>query len=133
MLVPADPLAEEQLRAFPEGQDFNVAVTYSGKESPRRGANRWYWAGLGLMAKSTELWPTSRKLHELILENLGYTTKRYKIDRSWTEEPDSVAESEMSDEDFMSFFERARSWVLIEFDTDPWQEWKDQKDYGKSS
>ena len=128
MLIPIDPLAEEQLRALPEGQDFNVVATYAGKESPRRGAQRWYWAGLGLMAAATELWPTSRKLHELILENLDYTTKRWRIDRTYEVVPDSIAYDNMTDEEFLDFFERARAWVLTEFGTDPWEEWKAQKE-----
>lgn len=130
-LVPMDGLAEEQLWAFPERQDFNVAITYAGKESPRRGANRKYWAGLGLMARTTELWPTSRKLHELILDSLGYTTKRYKIDHSYVMEPDSISFEQMQDSDFFDFFERARMWMLSTFDVDPWFQWEQEMEARK--
>lgn len=129
-LEPLDAWTEERLREVSDHDDLNVVVTLAGKESPRRGANRLYWAGLGLMAKSIddEKWPTSRKLHELIMENLGYTTKRWRIDNTFELVPDSIAQEEMGDDDFRDFFERAKVWVGIHFGVDPWAEWKAQKD-----
>ena len=131
--MPADPFAEEQLWALPERQDFNVSVVFAGKESPRRGLNRLWWAGLGLLVQSVqdERFPTARKIHNALLEDMGYVTKIWRIDKTYRLEADSVAFDEMSDEDFATLFEQARGIVYREWGIDPWSLWKQLKDFNK--
>lgn len=130
-LVPVDGWGEEQLREIPEGKDLNVTTTEArGEKSPRRKAQNWYWAGLGLLTENVDetKWPTARKLHKLIMQELGYTTRFYRIDGTYKEEVDSIAIDEMLDEEFMAYFERARTWVIANFGSEPWDEWKKRKD-----
>lgn len=133
-LVPINAWSSEQLQSLPENVDLNARVTRaSPKESRRHGTNAMYWAGLGLMVENFDeedekAWPTSRKLHNLIAEELGYTTKIYRIDRSYRLEVDSVAFDAMTDDEFEVFVEKARAWMVAHFGWDPVQAWIDNKE-----
>jgi hypothetical protein len=132
-LVPVDAWSEERLRQIPEAKDLNVTAPEArGDKSTRARLNGWYWAGLNLMLENVDetKWPTARKLHKLILEELGYTTRFYRIDGSYKDEVDSTKFDEMPDDEFTVYFERARVWVDTNFGTDYWDEWKKQKDGG---
>lgn len=125
-LVPIDAWAEEQLRDIPLGVSLNVtAKEAAGERSKRRSKNQLYWAGLGLASENIEdrRWPTARKLHKLLMEELGYTTKFYRIDGTYKEEVDSVRFDEMPDPEFFDYFDRAQVWFAANFDFDPWKQW----------
>jgi hypothetical protein len=104
-------------------------------EDWRSGQMRLWWAGLKLLvdALGDERWPTTRKMHNLILEELGFTERIWRIDGSYRNEVDSIAIDNMEDEAFEALFERARVFCLANFGFDPWQQWVDEKDAARAN
>lgn len=98
-------------------------------EDWRSGQLRLWWAGLKLLvdALGDERWPTTRKMHNLILEELGFVVRVWRIDGSYRNEVDSIAIDSMEDDAFEALFERARVFCLANFGFDPWQQWVDEK------
>lgn len=132
-LFPVEPWTAERLESFREGEDLGVTAV-SGK---RKGALNWYWAGLGTLLENLDdpdrkLWGTTRKLHNLIMEELGYVTRVYRIDRTYRIEVDSIAFEAMPDDDFLELFERARQLIVDWKGYDPFLEWKRLADEKKS-
>lgn len=123
-LVTVDWYSSEKLEAYPEGVDLSVRIT----SSKRIGALNWYWAGLGLFCENTEdeRWPSSRKMHETIMEELGFTTKIWRIDGSFRVVTDSIAIENMGDDEFAIVFEKARAFIVLHFNYDPWEIWMQQ-------
>lgn len=131
-LKPADAWASEQIDALPRNKRLNARIT----EQRSLGALGWYWAGLALLVDNLDdaeatRWPTSRKMHKLILEELGYFEKVYRIDGSFRTEVDSIAFDEMDEPEFRIVFEKARAFVLKHWGWDPWQTWMDEREAQK--
>lgn len=123
-LVPADPYSAELLDKLDRRKIYNVDVG----EERKRGKLNLYWAGLALLHENLtpeqdKLWPTARKLHEAFMEELGYVTKRYRIDHSYKIEPDSIALDQMQEEEFSVVLERAKALAVAVWKWDPWAEW----------
>lgn len=125
-LAPIDAWSEEQVLALPQGITFNVRTT----EDRSRSELNLYWAGLGYLRETAVddlKWPTTRKLHRTIMEALGYVERIYRIDGSYWVEPDSIALNEMEDAEFKTYFERAKTFVWLNWHVDPWAEWLKEK------
>lgn len=135
--VPADMRAVEVAdRTFVQGAVLDGKFTRpKGSEDRRAGNLRHWWAGIGLLLENTddERWPTKRKLHNLILEELGFTEKIWRIDGSYRLVVDSIAIDNMEDDDFDRLFEKARAFCLLHWGFDPWQMWVDEKNAEKST
>lgn len=103
------------------------------KPDRTRGDLRLYWAGLGVLHDNldeddTERWPTKRKLHDTMMDALGFVHKVYRLDNSYRLETDSIALDNMSEEDFKSVMEMVRAAVVKRWGYDPWDEWTKRKD-----
>jgi hypothetical protein len=132
-LVPADPLAEEDIAGLDRSQSFMVQVTAGRRRGP---LNKW-WAGLALLHANLpehleKRWPTTRKLHDAFLEEMGFVTRLYRIDGSWREEVDSVALDAMEDAEFGVLQEKARALCIKVFGYDAWQAWEDEQEAKKA-
>lgn len=132
---PADAMAAEHADStFVQGARLDGRMTRPVVAHDRRQSqNRLYWAGLGLLVKNFDeadekRWPTSRHIHDAILDALGYKYRLWRIDGTFKVEIDSVAADKMGDEDFDDLFEKARAIVLKLFGYDPWEAWKAEKD-----
>lgn len=106
-----------------------------GAEDRRAGNLRLWWAGIGLLLENTddERWPTKRKLHNLILEELGFVEKIWRIDGSYRLVVDSIAIDKMEDEDFDRLFEKARAFCHEHFGFDPWETWVAERNAAKAN
>ncbi len=123
-LVPVDHWSREKLHTYPEGQTLNLTMT----TAKRIGKLNMYWAGLGTLLHnldddSTKQWPTTRALHNMLMEEFGYMEKIYRIDGTWSLVPNSIAIDNMDDDDFEVLFEKARQFMVAALDYDPWDEW----------
>lgn len=130
--LPADMSAVETAeRTYVQGAVLDGKFTRPvGTEDRRAGQLRLWWAGLGLLAENIddERWPTKRILHELILEELGFVTKFWRIDGSYRLEANSIAIDNMEDDDFDRLFEKARVFCLTHWGFDPWDIWVAEKE-----
>jgi hypothetical protein len=130
--VPADMAAIEHAdRTYVQGAILDGKFTRPvGAEDRRAGLLRLWWAGLGMLAENIddERWPTKRKLHNLILEELGFTEKIWRIDGTYRLVVDSIAIDNMEDDDFDRLFEKSRAFCVEHWGWDPWQTWIDEKD-----
>jgi hypothetical protein len=127
---PADPYAAELADAIQKDTRLNGRFTRPiGTEDRRAGLLRLWWAGLGLLHDNIddERWPSKRKLHNLILEELGYVEKIWRIDGTYRLVVDSVAIDNMEDDAFDGLFEKARSFVVTHWGFDPWDMWVEEK------
>lgn len=135
--VPADMHAVEQAdRTYVQGAMLDGRFTRPvGAEDRRAGLNRLWWAGLGLLADNIddERWPTKRKIHNLILEELGFTEKIYRIDGTYRLVVDSIAIDSMEDDDFDRLFEKARAFCIMHWGFDPFDTWVAEKDAEKAN
>jgi len=127
---PMDAYGQEQCAALKDG-DYNVRVsklTRTGREE-REGMRGLWWGGLSLLAENTEdpRFDEKRKAHDNILEALGYTRKRYRIDNTYELIPISTAEDAMPDDEFAILQERAEAYMIGEIGWSPWQQWKDER------
>ncbi len=131
MFVPADMGAVEMAeRTYVQGAVLDGKFTRPhGTEDKRAGLLRWWWAGLGLLHENIddERWPTKRKLHNLILEELGFTEKIWRIDGTYRLVVDSVAIDNMEDDAFDNLFEKARAFCVLHWGFDPWETWKEEQ------
>lgn len=132
-LVPADAWAAEQMSKLSKDVRLNAHLTKAkGTHDVRASLNSIYWAGLGLMVENfdeqdAQRWPTSRKLHTLLLETQGYVDRLWRIDGTYRIVPDSVAYDNMSDEDFSSYVEKARAFLVTHWGWDPLTQWVENK------
>lgn len=130
VMVAGDPYTDEQLEGLTPGQVYKAEL----KTDRSRGDLNLYWAGLGLLQKTAlseeeDLhWPTSRHLHEMLLDALGYTIKLWRVDGTYRKVVDSIALEKMDDADFKILVERVKAVVLARWGIDPWSEWKAIKD-----
>jgi hypothetical protein len=125
VLAPANPFSEEMLDTLPWEKLFSVDV----KEDRSRGELGFYWAGLGLLVANFDdedkaRWPTSEAFSRAMLVAFGYKRRFYRLDKSYTEEADSIALNSMEPEPFKEYFELVRAAVVRMFDYDPWDLWK---------
>ncbi len=144
-LSPVDYVSEEMIRGLKRNKKYKVEI----REDRSRGDLNLYWAGIGLLVQNysgpggavckingrrydpSRLWPTSRSYHEMLMKATGHMKKKYFIDRDkpggigWTEEVDSIALDNMSDEDFKSYWELAQALTVELFDFSPWEAWKE--------
>lgn len=120
-LHPTDPWSLERLCAYPERTPLGVTLT----SARRRGKNALYWAGLALLVENIEdeHYPTSRKLHEGILDELNMTTILWRIDKTFRVVPDSIAFDNMDDPEFDIFFENAQRLIVGRWGWSPFDEW----------
>jgi muconolactone delta-isomerase len=131
-IVPADPRSEEMIDELRPGTTYKAEVTEDRLRSTN-GNRRLYWAGLGLLVKNFSdedeaRWPTSRHYHNAMLEALGYVERLWRIDGSYRNVPNSVAQDAMDDTEFDVLFERIRSLTVKLFRYDPWDAWKALKE-----
>lgn len=127
---PADMRALEIADTYLRGSVLDGHFKRPAKaEDWRSGQMRLWWAGMKLLvdALGDERWPTTRKMHNLILEELGFVERIWRIDGSYRNEVDSIAIDNMDDDAFEVLFERARVFCLANFGFDPWQQWVDEK------
>lgn len=129
VLVAADPYSEEVLSELEDHLKYRVDI----KSDRRKGDLNLWWAGIGLLhynlsEEEEAIWPTTRKLHNAILDALGYTEREYKIDGSYRVVVDSVALDNMDQSTFSRMFEMARAVTVKRWGWDPWEEWKRIKD-----
>lgn len=124
-LRPLDPWSMERLCVYAEGVPLGITIT----SAKRRGKNGLYWAGLALLVDNIEdpQFPTSRKLHEALLDHLGMTTKLWRIDRTFREVPDSIAFDSMEDAEFDIYFERAQQTIVDRWKWSPFDAWVAEK------
>jgi hypothetical protein len=132
---PADMHALEHAdRTFVQGARLEGKMTRPVVAHDRRQSqNRLYWAGLGFLVKNFDeedekRWPTSRHLHDAMLDALGYKYKLWRIDGTFKVEVDSVAFEKMDDADFDDLFEKVRAIVFRLWGWNPWDAWKAEKD-----
>ncbi len=128
VLVPVDHWSREKLHTYPEGQIVNITIT----TAKRIGNLNKYWAGLGTLLHnldedSTRQWPTTRSLHNMLLEEFGMVEKIYRIDGSFTLAPSSVAIDNLDEAAFDDFFEKAQQFMVHALGWNPWQAWADAK------
>ncbi len=133
---PADPYAAELADAIPKDTRLNGRFTRPiGADDRRAGLLRLWWAGIGLLHENIddERWPSKRKVHNLILEELGFTERIYRIDGTYRLVVDSIAIDTMEDDAFDVLFEKAKALCVKHFGFDPWQTWIDEKDAEKAN
>lgn len=120
-LHPTDPWSLERICAYPERTPLGVTVT----SARRRGKNAIYWAGLALLVDNIEdeHFPTSRKLHDGILDELRMITRIWRIDGTFIEVPDSIAFDAMDDPEFEIFFEKAQALIVARWGWSPFDAW----------
>jgi hypothetical protein len=123
-LHPIDAWAAEQVDALPFDKDLSVRVTLNRSH----GRLNWWWAGLGLMVDNLpdhqrKMWPTARKMHNAILEALGFVERIYRIDGTFRTEVDSVSFEAMDEEEFIEVFERGRALAIGIVGYDPFELW----------
>lgn len=130
------------MRAFELANAYLINTVLDGHfkrparaEDWRSGQMRLWWAGLKLMvdALGDERWPSTRKMHNLILEELGFVERIWRIDGSYRNEVNSIAIDSMEDDEFEALFERARVFCLANFGLDPWQVWVDEENAAKAN
>lgn len=136
-LAPIDPYSAELIETdIPRNTDLTVVVSVERSKSELN----FYWAGLGFLHQRAlddvdrDRWPTVSKLHESIMEKLGYTSikRHWRLDwRSntgtayWDEKViDSIALDKMRPDEFKVLFERVRVAIIQVWGFDPWDEWK---------
>jgi hypothetical protein len=127
-LFPTEPWADERMSSYPMNASLGVTIT----NFKRAGKMGWYWGGLALLLENLDeasqlQWPTTRKLHNMLMEELGHTEKIYRIDGSFRVVPDSIAIDNMDDPTFEAFFERVRAFMVEHWGDDPWQMWMDER------
>lgn len=129
--TPADMGAVEQAdRTYVQGAVLDGKFTRPvGAEDRRAGLLRLWWAGLGMLADNIddERWPTKRKVHNLILEELGFTEKIWRIDGTYRLVVDSIAIDNMEDDDFDRLFEKAKAFCIKHWGWNPWDTWVAEK------
>ncbi len=128
-LVPVDAWGAEMMDALPRGKDLSVRVT----STRSIGALNLYWAGLGLLVDNMDdetkrRWPTSRKFHNTLMEEIGLTERIWRIDGTFRLVPDSIALDSMTEEDFKAYWESARALIFRHFKYDPFDTWLAEKD-----
>lgn len=127
-LVPVDAWSAEQMDALPTDKTLSVTVTH-----PRSlGRLGWWWGGLALAVdnfsdEDRERWPTSRKLHNAILEALGFTEKLWRVDGTYRIEVDSISFDAMTEEEFKDVFALAEQLAIKLWDYSPWAVWMEQR------
>lgn len=131
-LVPVDAWSAEQLDAYPEGKDLNVRITSNRSV----GGLNLYWAGLGLLVENMDdetkrRWPTARKFHNTLMEEIGLTERIWRIDGTFRLVPDSIALDSMSNEDFLDYWENAKRLIIRHFGYDPFELWVANKGSAK--
>jgi hypothetical protein len=124
---PSDPYSAELADKLPRGVKLESNFTVLTSKAEGRAAKlRLWWAGMNLLQENTEEFPTSRKLHEHILEELGFYKKMPRADDADYREVDSIKAENMEDAEFDTLFELARTYVLTRWHFDPWERWKEE-------
>lgn len=122
---PVDAYSAELADQLPRGTRLEGHFTaVTGKADARAGNTRLYWAGINLLHENTDEFPTARKLHDHILEELGFFTRHPRIDGGERREIDST--KEMEDDEFATMWELAKTYVLARWRFDPWEKWKEE-------
>lgn len=126
---PVDPWSAGEAELIPE----NVPMMAEIKPDRTRGDLKLYWAGLGLLHDNLDdddrvRWPVKRKLHDTMMDALGFVHRIYRLDNSYRLETDSVALNNMSEEEFKVVLETMRAAVVKRWNYDPWDAWGKLKD-----
>lgn len=103
---PVSAFDAEQIASFPLGTEFDL------KPRTRRSLpqQRLYWGILTKVREATFLgdrYPTSEKLHDELLRDLGFVTLTYSLDGTPRLVRDSTAFDAMEREDFKGYLDRA--------------------------
>ena len=102
-IVPADTLSEDKMAEMPIGTLIEL--------KPKRGRSlpqmNLYWAVLAEVVKATDAWATSRHLHDAILMDLGYRSVIQRLDGKKYWIPDSIAFSNMKQDEFNEYTDKA--------------------------
>lgn len=135
-LMPLDSYAAQQLSKLQPGAEYSARlsrITRTGREEREGMRGRW-WAGLALLAESTEdmAYDTPRKAHEAILMGLKYVRPRFRIDGSFDMVPVSTSDAAMDDGEFSILQERARAFCEAKFGFDPFAAWEAEQDAKKA-
>lgn len=133
-LVTIETYGLEKLCSYPEEQILNVTIT----SAKRMGKLALYWAGLGMLLENlNELeeqhWPTTRHLHIMLMQELGFVEKLWRIDGTFKIVPNSIAIDAMDDDDFDRVLERCRQFVVDAKGFDPWDMWVEKKNAEKAN
>jgi hypothetical protein len=133
-----DPKSEELLRSLKRGTWYRADIRSDRKHGPLR---HW-WAGLAWMLKRWEglgnneallLWPTTRKLNDALLIQLGYHETWHHLDGTIQVRADSIRFEAMAEAEFEAMFEKARVLTLDRWGIDPWEEWKAEQQAKKDA
>ena len=115
-LAAASAFDVEELERFPVGAEFDLVPA-----SPRSLSQlRLYWAVLSKAVAATGRWPTREKLHDAIKVDLGRVEPTYNLRGNIVGmKPDSIAISEMSQQEFQAYFNEAMALLAEVLGYDP--------------
>jgi hypothetical protein len=103
-LLPVSQYDAQRMEDFADGQVFNLTST--GKRSNPH--HNLYWAALRNVCKDTGKWPTEKHLHDELKFACGYYSMKYnEMAEEFMRIPNSISFDQMSQQDFMKYFEAA--------------------------
>ncbi len=101
--APADAMSEDRIADIP----LDTFVELKPKRSRSLKQLNLYWAVLAEVVSATDAWATARHLHDAILMDLGYRTVVQRLDGKKYWIPDSIAFSNMKQEEFNLYTDKA--------------------------
>lgn len=115
-LIPAMPYDAEALDAFPRGSRFDLKPIAKAANPLRK----LYWMILAGVARASETWPDSTRLHRDIKMSLGYVTKGFDLHlKRFVDVPDSTDMDAMNDAEFQTYFDQAMRLLASHIGYDP--------------
>lgn len=116
-LVPDMVADANALCALQEGQRVSVEI----KHGRRNDRLRAYWAMLHEVNEAVDAAPTTEQLHALIKLQTGFVDLVRLGNGMTVAVPGSIAFDSMSEDEMVTFFERAKDWLAKEYQIDPMQ------------
>lgn len=101
--APADAMSEDKIADIP----LDTVVELKPKRSRSLKQLNLYWAVLAEVVSATDAWATARHLHDAILMDLGYRTVVQRLDGKKYWIPDSIAFSNMKQDEFNEYTDKA--------------------------
>ena len=101
--APADAMSEDKIADIP----LDTVVELKPKRSRSLKQLNLYWAVLAEVVTATDAWATARHLHDAILMDLGYRTVVQRLDGKKYWIPDSIAFSNMKQDEFNEYTDKA--------------------------
>lgn len=115
-LLPVTPFDQEEIARLPIGTQFDLV----SRTVRSRQQERLYWSILTKVAEATGRWPGSRQLHRDLLLSLNYTEVAFNFRTDKLERvPEPTRVSEMSNEEFKDYFNRAMALLHQNLGFDP--------------